>query len=417
LLSKWPFRLISANWICNNAQLMKGRNASFKSILNVTENILPMKFSLIVATTLISCINMLGQMSECGTVASPEQITHMNNYSSFMFQSIASHKQITSVPVVPHIIRRSDGTGGITATDVLKEIDSVNFFYANAGIQFFVCGNIEFIDDDQYYTFYSYDENSLGNSYDVPNVINIYFADRVYSGSSAVCGYSHFPPGADRIMMSDMCATNGSTLAHEIGHYFSLFHTHGNGGGLTSELVNGSNCSATGDEICDTPADPTLQDFFNVDAQCNYTGGLSDALGAAYVPQTNNIMSYSRKQCRNLFTTQQYQRIAYSLTVDRTNLICSATGIASDFNAGVTVKQYPNPFDGILSVEYTLTKNSEVKIELTNMLGEKVMSITDEQVSGKYRKDLFTNQLAEGVYLLSTSIDGLHSVQKVVCNH
>ena len=75
--------------------------------------------------------------------------------------------------------------------------------------------------------------------------------------------------------MRNSCAYNGSTIIHEFGHYFSLFHTHGpTNSAITTELVDGSNCTTSGDELCDTPADPNLSG--NV-TNCLYTGGLFDA--------------------------------------------------------------------------------------------------------------------------------------------
>ncbi len=357
---------------------------------------------------------MAGQIIECGSTPSPEQIKHMSNYNVLMQQHIASNKQIIDVPVLPHIIKQSNGAGGISASDVIKEIDSANSYYAAANIRFVICGNIRYINNDSFYVFSSTDEGALANQYDEPNVINLYFAAAVYVGSIQVGGYSHFPPGDDRIIISNSYSTNGAVLAHELGHYFSLYHAHGLF--FANELVNGSNCATTGDFICDTPADPNLGG--KVDAQCNYIGTQVDALGMSYSPQTNNLMSYSRKECLNFFSPQQFQRMLTCLSIDRNYLSCSTAGInTKSIDNTAHVKQYPNPFNETLSIEYTVTKNSAIKIELTNMLGEKVISITDEQMSGTYRKDLYTNQVAEGVYLLSTSIDGLYSVQKVICNH
>lgn len=358
----------------------------------------------------IICSNIIiAQPNECATQPTQSQLQYMSQHQKGAAQYTAFGKAVTYVPVMPHIIRRSDGTGGISATDVLKEIDSVNFFYANAGIEFIICGNIHYINNDLYYDFYSSTELNLGTTYDMPNVINIYFANNVYSGSYPVCGYTHFPPGDDRVMISNTCGTNGSTLAHELGHYFSLFHTHGNG---VAELVNGSNCSTAGDEICDTPADPGLSSYV-VNTSCVYTGTQVDALGMAYAPQTHNVMSYSRKECRDLFTTQQYQRIAYSLTNDRAHLSCTTAAVAENDN-NAYLKQYPNPFSDELIVEYALTKNDNVKIELTNMLGENVIIISEEQSAGQHKQNINTGNIASGIYLLKATINGQSTTYKMV---
>ena len=150
----------------------------------------------------------------------------------------------------------------------------------------------------------------------VDNVINIYFANSVTSSSSGggLCGYAYFPGGPEVILMDNSCALNGSTLPHEVGHFFALSHTHGNNNGtLTEELVDGSNCSTTGDFLCDTPADPQLSSN-NVNAFCTYLGNTTDANGDTFVPNPNNIMSYSRKACRTEFSTDQYGSYLWCLS-------------------------------------------------------------------------------------------------------
>lgn len=59
---------------------------------------------------------------------------------------------------------------------------------------------------------------------------------------------------------------------------------------------------------CDTPADPGLSEF-TVNTNCQYTGIATDSNGALYDPDPHNIMSYSRKLCRDEFTSDQYERI------------------------------------------------------------------------------------------------------------
>ncbi len=53
--------------------------------------------------------------------------------------------------------------------------------------------------------------------------------------------------------MNNSSAEDGATIAHEMGHYFGLLHTHETANG--TELVNGTNCGTAGDLLCDTPAD------------------------------------------------------------------------------------------------------------------------------------------------------------------
>ncbi len=73
--------------------------------------------------------------------------------------------------------------------------------------------------------------------------------------------------------------------------------------GITSELVDGSNCSTDGDLICDTPADPNLQNIAL--SSCTYSGTYTDINGDLYSPDTSNIMSYAKESCINQFSNQR----------------------------------------------------------------------------------------------------------------
>jgi len=175
----------------------------------------------------------------------------------------------------------------------------MNSIYIDAGIEFFLCDGIDYINSDEFYNYTISQETALTSTNNVNGVINIYFTDSIENDSGGgLCGYAYFPGGPETILMANDCATNGSTLSHEMGHFFALSHTHGNSNvaGSTEELVDGSNCDSTGDFICDTQADPKL-DFNTVNLNCQYTGTSQDANAAFYRPNPTNLMSYSRKEC------------------------------------------------------------------------------------------------------------------------
>ncbi len=215
-----------------------------------------------------------------------------------------------------HIIRDSNGQGGLEQTDsnfrdtLLYEL---NTYYKNANIVFYSCNNTNYIDDDTYYNYKSDYKDDLINNYNNEDCINIYYANSVLSKSGgiyrSVCGYSYFPPNLTTqtnrynfIVIANNCYLHSTV--HEMGHFFNLYHTHEYNG---AELVDGSNCTTVGDLCCDTPADPGLSTS-NVTSDCRYIGTAVDANGDLYVPDPSNIMSYSRKHCRNYLTGEQYQR-------------------------------------------------------------------------------------------------------------
>ena len=264
---------------------------------------------------------VFGQEPKCGTLLTAEQSSYLAR-TRLLRNNWSQQKAILNIPVQHHIVRQSNGNGGLTTNHIDNIMTTVNNYYSNSDIQFYNCDSISYIDDSNFYDFHKDYENILCETYDVTNVINIYYFNSVTSWNGVgICGYSRFPPSVDRIIMDNSCALNGSTLSHELGHYFSLYHTHGStNSGTTTELVNGSNCTTDGDELCDTPADPNLSGVVNFN--CEYNDSITDLNGAVYMPDTSNIMSYSLKVCRNSLSSEQYNRINFSAIYDRWYLMC-----------------------------------------------------------------------------------------------
>ena len=227
-----------------------------------------------------------------------------------------------SIPVKAHIIRQSDGSGGLPLNDLNDAMAELNSYYNVVGLNFFLCEGINYIDSDTYYDFQSSEENSLTGPNNVNGVINIYFTGSASANGNPVCGYAYFPGGPETIMMANGCTGSGlGTLPHEMGHFFALTHTHGisNVDASTEELVNGSNCETTGDFICDTPADPSLSG--KVTGACQYLGNQRDANNDLYQPDPLNIMSYSLNQCLTVFSPQQIARMKAIYQISRKQIL------------------------------------------------------------------------------------------------
>ncbi|GGI57231.1 T9SS type A sorting domain-containing protein [Winogradskyella haliclonae] len=322
-------------------------------------NISPKQILLIAVVCLLN-LTSYGQADECGFKYTPEAQQYFNSIrqkiksleEEFIQQRLSSNSTvITSVPIKAHIIRQTNGLGGLTVSELNDAITEMNAIYVDAGLEFFLCDGINFIDDDNFYSYETNDEAQLFADHSQTNIMNIYFTNSVVSSTSggSLCGYARFPGGAitENILMANSCATNGSTLSHEVGHFFALSHTHGNSNtpGSTAELVDGSNCATTGDFICDTPADPQLS-YGNVNSSCIYTGSTQDANSDFYTPDPENLMSYSRKECRTQFSLQQLARISAIYQSSRNNLICPSFN--ADFTANETQSCLPN-----LTVNFT----------------------------------------------------------------
>jgi len=298
-----------------------------------------MKTYLLLISLLITGL-LSAQSEECGTVITQEQLDYLNEtYAARLASPELKSMATINVPVVNHVLRESDGTGGLTTADIAGAMDELNVFYsqAEADIQFFECQPIDFIDSDNLFNNDFDTENDLYGDYDIENVLNIYYVNDIINVDNGrqYCGYA-YPPSllTDRIVMRNECVFNGSTLIHEVGHYFSLAHTHGNYprcGGTYERVVrtgNDANCNTAADGLCDTPADPNLRyqnddcgtENYSVNGNCEYTGTFTDANGDSYNPLTDNIMSYSRRECRNTMTTGQLNRVRYSAVNQRSYL-------------------------------------------------------------------------------------------------
>ncbi|MEQ8580598.1 MAG: T9SS type A sorting domain-containing protein [Marinoscillum sp.] len=260
--------------------------------------------------TLITASQLHAQLQPCATSITQRQLELLRDFHP----DVRSGRRMAGLPIrnvaiTAHLIRRTDGTGGMTEQELSDAMEVLNAYYSHANLVFFLAGTNE-IHDSQYFDFNTDDEVAMGTKYDVAKTINVYFANSVGdSQGGSYCGYAYFPGGPDRVLMDNSCAVNGSTLPHEIGHYFTLYHTHGNSNSeLTDELVARVNCETAGDELCDTPADPQLGGS-NVNASCTYTGTSVDANNDPFTPDPRNIMSYSLKFCRDVLTDGQYSRI------------------------------------------------------------------------------------------------------------
>ncbi len=96
-----------------------------------------------------------------------------------------------------------------------------------------------------------------------------------------------------------------------MGHFFGLPHTFEgpSPNAPSTELVNETNCTTTGDGFCDTEADPYPAGV-DVTKPCGLNYGPQDANGHYYTPPVDNIMTYY-KGCNCRFTQQQYNHMAY----------------------------------------------------------------------------------------------------------
>ncbi len=276
-----------------------------------------------------------GEEQFCGTTIDATNLNRLVESNEKWISRTSTSAEIKAyggttyfVPIQLHIIRDNSGLGGISEADALAAVDRLNEYYIDASIHFYQCGGIDFIDNSTYFDYNKNQMAALDAAYSQTNVANIFIANTATSGSSSICGHAQFPGGLDFIMQSASCMNNGSTLAHEMGHYLGLYHTHTSSFG--SEAVNGSDCATEGDLICDTPADPNLSGDVDNDG-CIYEGTSTDENGDTYIPAVDNLLSYTSKVCRIKFTEEQMTKLLWTLQNERAYLTCNSSSLEAFF--------------------------------------------------------------------------------------
>ena len=207
------------------------------------------------------------------------------------------------------IIKDADGNLNFERATLEDNLNIVNGYFKNIGIQF-KTGSITEVPEYAYSIITDQDyTEELEVKYAVNNKINLFIVEEISHNDILFYGYTFYPTDTIR---NNIFITKeqvfGNNLSALFGNFFGLMHTHDSIGSF--EFVNGSNCEAAGDVICDTWADPGKL-YFSVDQYCQYKGAKIDPNGDPYIPKVTNIMSDSPDNCKCLFSLEQYPRMKY----------------------------------------------------------------------------------------------------------
>ncbi len=78
-------------------------------------------------------------------------------------------------------------------------------------------------------------------------------------------------------------------------------------------------------------------------------------------------------------------------------------------------QNYPNPFNAVTNIRYSVPKAADIRIELYNILGQRVAVLLDEQKPPGFHVLQFdAGHLASGFYLYSFTTEGYHFVKKMI---
>jgi hypothetical protein len=248
---------------------------------------------------------------------------------------------VFTIPVVFHIVKKTDGTGEIPDALIQSQIAILNEDYgAIAGTlgEHGTVAKIRFVLASQdpngqpttgivRVTNNTYFDNGTGMHmalhWDTKRYLNIYT-----SSADGALGYAtlasesagaiddgvvllHSTVGRDPPMGGEY--NKGRTGTHEVGHYLGLLHTFDSGCGTASAPYT------TADLIKDTVA--------HRDANYQCTAATSTCTGGGVVP-IDNYMNYTPDTCMTKFTPEQVNRMRCSIMNYRQELVMSgAVGV------------------------------------------------------------------------------------------
>lgn len=216
--------------------------------------------------------------------------------------------------VVAHVVITEGDTLGVNLDSIAAVIERVNQLFDPICVSFKIC---------QLDTIFNYNYDSVRvDEWDEMQVvyhqqrrINIFWVSQ-FDFQDELCGVTELggignTENGGLLMLKGDCV-NEFAIAHELGRFFGVPYTFGDGEEQTEELVRGQNSSTTGDLLVDTPADPFKigddpASYINVENNCRFTDQKRDNANDWYTPHVANIMSYYPDECKCDFSDDQYR--------------------------------------------------------------------------------------------------------------
>ncbi len=407
------------------------------------------------------------QRSTCSTVHDDGFFERLENNLKRSNETVEKGFVTRFVPVHFHIVTDTDGTMGLSEDRVISQLCKLNERYAESDMVFYIDEISEINNTNLNHRPRLSTSVQLMRS-SKTNAMNLFLVTEILQNDGSPSGSAGYYSGGNNdyvVMLKDQLGNDRFTIEHEIGHFFSLPHTHvgwegdisqgaGSGGyqpaihgdtvtftiisGSTQagdvevELVDGSNCTTAGDRICDTPPD---YGFGQSCGCCTMVYDVWDRNGDKIEPMIDNVMSYSEGCDPFLFTAEQVLTMQSDFdspfrTYIRKGEVTEHTPIPSPVNviSPVDDQVYDN-FNGVL-IEWEPMAEAEyfqVNISGTQQLSyqttDSELYITDLRPNGLYFIDVFgVNKFGTGCQNItrrffltgagSTSVNELSSVDE-----
>ena len=305
-----------------------------------------MKNSYIILFLLISCISVsFSQGNWCGTPQDDAFMEDLIRNKKDWGKTLNKNSATRYVPITFHLVGKNDMGGRIGEEAVYKAVCTLNERYQTeeVDIVFYIKELSTSINRDDIYDITSNSSTGFLRSAKDREAMNIFVVNSISRSGGTGTTLGYYAPGAANdyiVIRKGNLGDAGYTLEHEIGHFFTLAHTHRGWEDLgwspsdydqkitfleisssqsqpvLVELVDrgvDGNCEIAGDFICDTPADYGRGFTCNC---CVLNDVILDRNCDTLAPMMNNIMSYSGNCSSWEFTDGQATAMETSYDAD-----------------------------------------------------------------------------------------------------
>ena len=220
-----------------------------------------MRYLFTISISLFAFLITTAGTGGCGTVKPANYQFNTSEQERSSSISTPNRAGFRNVPVSYHIVQKANGTEGITLKKVFETHCELNKGYVQPQMYFYIY-SIDTIKDDALWAMSDGQggtNTNLANpafaTYNIANTANVYITGAL----PTLCGFATFPfsaqNGGGLFLNKDCCGVGGTTIPHEMGHFFNLDHTFNqtNPKEYVTRTASWKNCASKGDGFCDTP--------------------------------------------------------------------------------------------------------------------------------------------------------------------